>query len=217
MHPINLGDGRAALKKFERELEHQMKMVYDDGPMSAKQAFDFAKERTRCWIKDAISWKLVVDEELKAAGLIDDTDMKKLCFITVRPDSKKISFFEFKHDVARFMTSSRILSYEYCFEQKGETEATMGIGFHMHAIIQWELEPKELLKYTTSHFKKYVASNCIQIGDTYHGKRIKTKKDLERLRAYMSGDKRDDKKVKACDIDPIWREREGINPLIKSS
>lgn len=213
--PINLGDGRAFRKIYSKFLNEFMPLV-EKGMMTSAEAGKCAHDKTVFEIRETIKWKQIVDEELKGAGLIDDTNLKKLCFLTVRPNDKLISFIEFKEDCRTFFQSTRMSSFEYCFEQKGTTNDTMGIGFHMHCIIGWPEEPKELLKFAVRHFKRYTAANCIQLGDSFHGKRIKNNKDLSNIRKYMSGDKADDRKAPACAIDIEWRKSLNISPLIKS-
>lgn len=209
--PVNLGDGRWAKAIYDK-----YKKTYTSENFGTEESHRICSKWTIREIRDACQWKKLVDQVMIEEGLIDEKLKDKLCFLTVRPKTSLVTFFEFEGDVRSFFQSDRIKEFEYCFEQKGETLDTMGGGFHFHAIIEWKYEPKELIKYAQSHFKKYVEPQCIQVGDDFHGKRIKQKKDLDRLRQYMSGNKGDDKKALACDIDKLWRAKLSLSALIKS-
>ena len=123
--PINLGDGRAFAKMYNKYL-HEYFPLIDRKLMTNEEAGKMAYDKTILKIDETIKWKTIVDERLKASGLIDDTDMQKLCFITVRPNTKLISFFEFKEYCRTFFMSTRMSCYEYCYEQKGTTPRNYG-------------------------------------------------------------------------------------------
>jgi len=99
--------------------------------------------------------------------------------------------------------------YEYCYEQKGETEADMGKGCHVHMLIR-----TDKANYYPSHILRdakrawpYVAANCIQVD---------TLVNVPKAKAYVRGTKNHADKEASAALDPVWRAREGLLELYES-
>jgi len=99
--------------------------------------------------------------------------------------------------------------YEYCYEQKGETEADMGKGCHVHMLIK-----TDKANYYPSHILRdakrawpYVAANCIQVD---------TLVNVAKAKAYVRGTKNHADKEASAALDPTWRTREGLLELYES-
>jgi len=99
--------------------------------------------------------------------------------------------------------------YEYCYEQKGETEADMGKGCHVHMLIR-----TDKANYYPSHILRdakrawpYVAANCIQVD---------TLVNVAKAKAYVRGTKNHADKEASAALDPVWRAQEGLLELYES-
>lgn len=132
--------------------------------------------------------------------------------VSIRPDSKKIDdIHRFVKDVEYYVEELPWIECMYAFEQKGETLEDAGKGFHVHILFS-----TKKVNYYASHilrdikrkkysFINYTAANCIQID------KVNCK---ERAVQYISGDKKEEGKSKACKIDILWREQVGLKPLV---
>lgn len=129
--------------------------------------------------------------------------------ITVRPDTSKIKFCNFRELVTQYLNkwSNKWIWWEYTFEQKGNSSNTIGNGFHMHLIICTASEnyyPSHLLRDCYSQFNICTAKNCIQID---------TIKNLARAKEYIRGDKKDDDKLKCIAYDIMWRNQNNLENI----
>lgn len=127
--------------------------------------------------------------------------------ITIRPPENVITFEKFKKDVENYVEP--LINYEYAFEQKGECEADLGKGFHVHIIMRGTTEqhyPSKLLRNAQRLFN-YVAAHCIQVD---------TLRNLDKARAYIRGKKNDEQKMLAATFDPVWRASARVAQVIAS-
>lgn len=140
---------------------------------------------------------------------IKDNNGERWYFLTVRPPAD-IPFGIFRASCERYCDKWKHKWTEcvYVYEQKGETEDTMGQGFHWHCRIC-----TDKINYYNSHIKRdlekiftYVHPACI---------RVESVKSLERTIEYMSGDKKSDAKKPAVLMDSIWREAVGLPAEVK--
>lgn len=127
-------------------------------------------------------------------------------FISVRPDTSKITFDAFYALTKKFLERKCFNTYELVFEQKGVTYETLGDGFHIHIIAKMRQRSRgEVLRDTQSTYKDCTAANCIEV-DT-----IKTPQDMARIKAYILEHKsQDGHKETTKEWDDIWRERLGL-------
>lgn len=130
-------------------------------------------------------------------------------FITVRPPPDT-EWNKFRLDCESFCDKweKKWLECVYVYEQKGESEESLGQGFHWHMRIATDTinyYPSHILRDLAKHFN-YVAKNCI---------RIETIKSLERCIEYMQGDKKSDAKKPAVLMDSVWRQQNDIPAEVK--
>lgn len=133
-------------------------------------------------------------------------------FVTVRPPHG-YNWYDFYNSCQRFIEKwqHKWNSAEWCYEQKGESEETMGHGFHLHLLfstIETNYYKSHILRDTQRHFT-YVKANCIQVEPIPVGNR------LEKCRRYMRGDKPDPEKLKAVEWDRIWRTKMSLPDIIQ--
>jgi len=99
--------------------------------------------------------------------------------------------------------------YQYCYEQKGEEEADMGKGCHVHMLIRTDKPnyyPSHILRDAKRAWP-YVAANCIQVD---------TLANVPKAKAYIRGAKNHPSKEASARMDPLWRAKEGLQELYES-
>lgn len=143
-------------------------------------------------------------------GLIggDNPTVKRTFMITIRPHCQRITFEQFRTEVAEFIKRKMFEKiYALSFEQKGTCEQHLGTGFHIHLIAQTTCRSKgEVLENTYSTFKHYTERNCIQVDICKNPETVKDKYLLE----YES---KDEHKITTKQWDTLWRERNNIEPI----
>jgi len=144
---------------------------------------------------------------------MDQGPSERWYMLTVRPPPGT-NIRTLVHTTESFVTAWRSSweEYQYCYEQKGETEADMGIGCHMHMLIR-----TDKANYYPSHILRdakrawpYVAANCIQVDTLPTGARV------GKAKAYIRGTKNHADKEASAALDPVWRAREGLLELYES-
>lgn len=134
-------------------------------------------------------------------------------WITLRPGPEHLHRFnDFKHLVdTKYITRSCFLSFILSWEQKGETEETMGEGYHCHILAltpNW-LKKTQLIKDTKSTFNKFlngfVPEAFVQV------EYVRTVEHFHNINAYLRGYKADGFKETASTLDIPWRKQLGLN------
>lgn len=126
---------------------------------------------------------------------------KQSYFITVRPDTAKIDFYNFTDIVNSFVHRKCIKKFTLSYEQKGTSEDTLGNGFHVHIICDGTWRSKgEALRDTQSTFKSICAPNCVQVDTTKNPDEVINKYLIE----YES---KDDHKSCTKEWDDLWRQK----------
>lgn len=135
---------------------------------------------------------------------------KQAYFITVRPDTKKVSLHQFYNDVRKFVDRKCFIEYKLSFEQKGVSDETLGDGFHVHIVASMKQRSKgEVLRDTVNTFKGYTLANCVQVHTT--------RNPAELVENYLVNYQSDDgHKAPTQQWDAAWRAREGLANLYKS-
>jgi len=207
----------AYMKSYDQKLKAVSK--YDANTEKAireeaMSAYDKAKEEAiqELMKKFDNTLNLGIDLMMRAHNRIRTAQMtngERWYFLTVRPppntDLKK-----FIADTESFCDKWQNKWHEciYVYEQKGETEDTLGQGFHMHMRIctTWpNYYPSHILRDACKAYP-YTAPNCIK---------LETVKSLERTIEYMKGDKKSDQKKPAVLMDTVWREKLGLPAEVK--
>lgn len=78
-------------------------------------------------------------------------------FITIRPDSKVAKFNDFYEIMKKYTDRKMFLEFSLFFEQKGESNETLGEGFHAHLIANTTVKCwAECMRNTESTFKHWL-------------------------------------------------------------
>jgi len=131
----------------------------------------------------------------------------KYVFITINPNMH-ISLLEFINKINKLMSKKWIQNYLYVYEQRGETEADLGKGFHFHAIIE---KPKTK-KYSEMIRELSNSANSLCDTSNFHFFNIKSisEEECHRKIQYITGRKADDAKHLKQDMDIVWRQNNNI-------
>lgn len=210
--------GHRIRKCVEKELD---KIPLDDPDYNdtyKKTEELFLKRELRNLRKD-IEYAKAVREILESEGMISHSREprslpEKWCLITIRPDeTPNIPNF---HDALRCgLAKALFLDYMYAFEQKGESTETMGQGFHVHILAKVTETTRvqnivAALQNKRSPLSKY--NFVLQVGNG-RNKFIPDETGYQRALNYIRGEKHNDAKKAACDIDIIWRRANNLEPL----
>lgn len=156
--------------------------------------------------KDIIPKYFELKNLLEEEGVIrkDNDGLEgKWAMITLRPEPGVCKIHTFINDCSKFFGKALFLEKSYVFEQTGKTIEEAGQGFHCHGIVKCKnyVNVKDI---TTAY--TFIPYNCIlQIGSKTGKKFLHSQKDLEFARNYINGNKFNDEKMKAVEIDKIWR------------
>lgn len=128
-------------------------------------------------------------------------------FITVRPDTNKITFDDFYKLVSKYVSRKCFKSYTLSFEQKGTEEADLGKGFHVHIVADMTQRSKgEVLRDSKSTFACCTAENCIKV--------IPTRNPTDIITKYLINYESDDgHKMSTQNADSTWRATRGLQDL----
>ena len=128
-------------------------------------------------------------------------------FLTINPNPH-ITLKEFIRCMEKMMSKTWIEKYLYVFEQRGETVADCGKGFHFHAII------KKPSNKSYQHILRELSSSANKVCDTsnYHFYNVKNISDEEKDRKiiYITGRKADISKHLKQDMDIIFRNNNNL-------
>lgn len=129
--------------------------------------------------------------------------------ISIRPNDKKISFFDFYDNVRKLVERKCFKQFHLVFEQKGEVENDIGNGFHCHIVADMIQKSKgEVLRDIKSTFNKMIkdgqlAENCMQVDTTRNPDEI--------INKYLTNhESKDGHKEKTKETDKLWREKMNI-------
>lgn len=154
-------------------------------------------------------------EVLRIKTLIDDImfelkgNLKQTYFITVRPDTKKITFKNFMILCNKYFSRKCFNTFLYSYEQKGTSPETLGQGFHIHIIAEMTFKSKgETLRATQSTFNQCTAPNCVDVS------LVKTQKDYENINGYLLNyESKDGHKIITKEWDTLWRQKNNLHDI----
>lgn len=213
------------IKKIEKECrEKKLKAeygggVYEEGEMELRVEREYKQIaddfRVQCklavMLRDiALEEGLIKNDGNNGTPKLEDSPVlsERYALITIRPaDGTCLVWFETA--VASFLEHRPwVLGAEYHFEQTGDNEDDLGNGFHVHMVVRCKksIRATEILKDVASDFEcKY----SIQIGNK-RNKFLKTERDLEYALNYVRGDKHDESKEAAIELNDEWRTLNGL-------
>lgn len=211
------------MKVAKKAMDHQMKLNDNMGRVvnDPREIYDLEIKREMKKLEDECRlgceielMRLKIREEY---GLLKQTQGPKLehhrwHFVTVRPPHS-YNWYDFLTGCNTFIKKwqNKWISAEWCYEQKGECEADMGKGFHIHLLFstsEHNYYKSHILRDCQRHFP-YVKANCIQVDPIPNQDRV------EKCRRYMNGEKNSEEKLKAVPFDRKWREMMQLPDIIE--
>jgi len=160
-------------------------------------------EVTRCMRaleSGASSGNVKLDESFQTVNTTQKTGADYDTFwVTVNP-MPTVDVAALQKCVSKLCNKKTVKSVEYVFEQRGDSDATMGTGMHAHLLVtRHKATPSgEYRRDTYNTFKSIVGSKA-----AVHVMGCKPE-DVPKRQKYMSGQKTDDKMQK-CNYDIEWR------------
>jgi len=131
--------------------------------------------------------------------------------LDIRPPPD-VSFDNFKSFIDYFFARKPLTDYLYVYEQKGSSDETLGMGFHVHAIIKstWR-STADIARAVQSSMDKYNIPHLPNI--TARCTLLQTDRDVQQKQAYMlDGTSKDGHKAETFLFDKIWRLRAKLDP-----
>lgn len=213
------------LKKKEKDIRKMIDGAKDQGidPGFTVEEYmegemDRIAEEFRMQCRLAMKLKKVAEEE----GLIKSNDngtprledspvlKDKYAMITIRP-AEGTCLVYFEKAVANFMDRPWILGAEYHFEQTGDSYEELGEGFHVHMVVKCKssIRVTEILKHIAADFD---CRYSVQIGNN-RNKFLKNERDLEYALNYIRGDKHEESKEAAVEMNEEWRTINGLKDV----
>jgi len=194
--------------------------------MSNNPAYSIERARTHIFFPDEPEWgnpnftyvsrtigyrprlsqddKTEIINSVKSLRLSTPTVSKGWWFITIRPDTTKICFFDFWNEVKKILYTTLYSEYFCSFEQKSLT-APLGLGFHCHIIAKstyWKSQQLQKL----SKFHRWCNPACINIDKCFDH----TKLLQDYLISYASDDNH---KAETQEPDRLWRSQWGMKHI----
>lgn len=136
-------------------------------------------------------------------------------FITIRP-KEETQWIDFYPKIIQLMNRKIWKDFTLTFEQKGESDETLGKGFHVHIVATSSHRSKgELIRDICSTLNgknkdSMVMQNCIDVKKTTNPAEVIQNYLID----YISND---DHKIKTKIWDQKWRESLGLKPLFVSN
>lgn len=160
-------------------------------------------------ITNGLGDMLIKHYEMKWQRELKAMDTKKngfFYFITVNPDTTKITLDQFRCIVTKLLERKMFVNACYTFEQRGECIKDIGKGYHCHIICDKDskLSPAQMQKNVYNTFKNYVGNIKHIDVRLYPTHCRKDKVD------YLWGEKWDEGKEASVRLNKIWR---GIHQL----
>lgn len=225
---------RSIRKTAEKEALRASKMAaqrgctLDEERDISKQAFADTIEREFHKCEEIVDLAIRLKNMTIEKGLCPQNRLKdnmsdnNWWWITIRPPPNiNLTFTRFKHWIDNnLLTNIDINKWMYAYEQKGESDETVGTGFHLHMIAHSlnYIQKKDMLaKLKTqgkillniSHKNKYPSEYEAMIDVC----KIATTTQYNNYVAYMSGDKKQNDKLYAVKYDDIFREKFSLQKL----
>lgn len=158
-------------------------------------------------LQDMITYNMYVERYKHLKKCEEIKENSKYIFLTVNPNAY-ITLVDFINKINKMMSKKWITNYLYVLEQRGETLAELGKGFHFHAIIE---KPKTK-SYT--HMVRELSNSANAVCDTsnFHFFNIKSisEEECQRKIIYLTGRKADEAKHLKQEMDIVWRHNNNL-------
>jgi len=154
-------------------------------------------------LQDNINFNIYNEKYKHLKKLEEIQENSKYIFITINPNAF-ITILDFINKITKMMSKKWITNYLYVYEQRGETEAELGKGFHFHCILE---KPKNK---PYSHMIRELSNSANTVCDSsnFHFFNVKSisEEECQRKIIYITGRKADEAKHKKQDMDILWRK-----------
>lgn len=153
-------------------------------------------------------------QQLLKQKAIDNDDITYGYMINCNPDEKLVDIHKFIEICKKAMTKCWIQHYCWVIEQRGDSDETMGNGFHFHALVipQESKRPSQVCREFANSFKKATdTSNW----NWFQTKQLK-KQEFERKINYLVGIKTEESKQIKQRYDVKYRKKIGIEKAYHS-
>lgn len=171
--------------------EHGFWVNDTEGYISHKDYYKFLRSAKRALVKPAVEWY----------------------FITINP-KPEADLKIFMKLLTNFVKRKPVSHWFYNIEQRGETVADAGRGFHSHLLVAWDKKQNKYLRqFCIATFKRVIGKpndhniNIRRIGPEL----VQDKLD------YLNGEKWDVEKDEKLEIDKIFRLQNNISILYKNA
>lgn len=166
-----------------------------------------AEKFGKTW-KDIKDYEDKLKEEIREKKAINHNNL--YLWLTINPKSD-VSLQNFKERVEKAANRTMFKDYLYVYEQRGDTEDSMGNGFHSHLLLKRNLDykPCKVISNLKNSFKDMTLVDNKEIFN-YHWLDDKYKKDkVEYITGLKTGLNKDSKQ----EMDRIWRKHEDLEVL----
>lgn len=203
---INKAADKAASKWNDSMLENSP-LTIDDIKNTEKRVQMYRLKKDILTMLELKNMIHQIEEETGEQLLFIPQGNKQAYFITIRPDTTKITFKDFFNQVKHFVDRRCFKEFKLSFEQKGTSEDTLGQGFHVHIVANMSQRSKgEVLRDTQNTFKDCTAPNCIQV--------LTTRNPQELVDKYLVNyESEDGHKAPTQEWDAKWRAANYVDPL----
>ena len=137
-------------------------------------------------------------------------------FLTINPDTTKVSLAVFLKAIHKAMSKKWITEYEWVIEQRGECEAEVGKGYHTHIIFNKGIKHSKVVLEMTNSFKHIVDMEHEMILKWFNLKSIDAEEKVRKT-GYILDRKADPAKWLKQDMDIIFRQNHGLQKSYKSA
>lgn len=190
--------------------------THNNDPILVKQMRDLKMQheynrvkRELLLIPQVIDIVKTVEEETGMSMLYVPESVKQTFFITIRPDTTKITFPNFKVAIFKLLKRKCFKDFTMSFEQKGLTAETYGDGFHTHIISSMTQRNKaQVIRDVYNTVKTFTAENCIDVKPCKNPSQVVQKYLVE----YQADDEH---KIITKLPDKHWRAAEGLKHIYK--
>jgi len=158
-------------------------------------------------LQDDVNFRILEERYNHLKKQEEIKENSKYIFITINPNAQ-ITLLDFINKVDKMMGKKWITNYLYVYEQRGETEAELGKGFHFHCILE---KPKGK---PYSHMIRELSNSANSVCDTsnFHFFNIKSisEEECQRKIIYITGRKADEAKHLKQQMDIVWRQKHNL-------
>lgn len=203
---------------YIKRAEDFMKLITDSADLEEEEKQMVIDNYWTHWsavCKYAAEHERIHYEARKAAGLINEFGKRGSCesqqsekwyFVTIRPKNH-ISFRDLEAKIHKLCKRKFIMEMKYVYEQKGESDETLGQGHHFHAILKTTIRSGgEVANNVLSTMGNICGSSGVDVSRSYNWE--------EHFQRYCGEHRSKDlHKEKTKEWDDKWRKLIGLQEV----